>query len=227
MTPYFRTFLGPRTLRECPTCNFSRPLYEFRRWTSAPGIAGRKRMLHDECNACGAKHLEEMTSRQREAALATDDVSIRGLRPLVVERMNERDFLSRRAKQATAARRHHAQSRRIAWSDGLFTRLRDEVNWAMRARTSQRARTHAEWLEFVDAYLRVLRQFNRLALVRYRRRNHTASSKPTMEDVDPATYIDPQTITRLASLYSRCGQALKNRKAREPWFLEWRKESIK
>lgn len=210
-------FLGPRTTRQCPACMHARPLHQFRRW------AAGKRVLHEVCNICiPDKRLSEMTPAQRIDALDTDKLSVKGLRSIVVEQMNARELHLRRSKLRSSALKRHGHERRHHWSAAIFTKINRELEWIRRTRSTQRALDSPQWQEFLTAYAAVLKEFNRLALVRYKRR--AAPLKPTMEDANPLTYIFPETLTKLHALYAACAPYLFRRKVHTPWFIDWKEE---
>jgi hypothetical protein len=165
-----------------------------------------------------------MTPQQRIDALDTDRLSVKGLRPTVVANMNAKELHYRRSRLRTSALKRHGHERRSHWSAALFARLRYEMEWCRRASTSLRAQRSPAWAEFLGAYLRVLKEFNRLALIRYRRRS--APLKPTMEDIDPTTYIFPETISKLHQLFAACGDdpLVRGKRLKTPWFIDWKKE---
>lgn len=212
-----RILSSPRTTMQCPGCMNARPLHEFRRW------AGSKRMLHEVCNVCiPDKRLSEMTPAERLDALDTDNLSVRGLRKTVVEQMNAKELHLRRSKLRSSALKRHGHERRVNWAQALFTKINKELDWVRRTGTSQRALNSPQWQAFLEAYRAVLKEFNRLALIRAKR--PAAPLKPTMEDTDPATYIRPETVTKLHALFSACADTVKGTRLKDPWFLEWKKE---
>lgn len=217
---YFIRFLGPPTLRCCVKCKQNKRMAAFRYWDSTP--AGDKRLLHDECAACGRKKLSQMSPAEREMLVARDLPG--GPHPLVVQTMNQRERdhvrFSVRRDRATY---QYRDARRKAWNEALRTPLRQEKARVddILARDKRDALSEpltSEWRTFLTQYQSILAHI--IQQTEGAHLKHNAPIKPTVEEANPLTYITPTDMRSLRVAYSQCANSLRNFK--EFLFLSWR-----
>lgn len=223
------------TFRVCPMCGRRMRLVNFRRWE----VATNKSMLHEVCNDCDpTPNLSEMTPDQRQRALRAGVAN-----PSMVERMNEAHQVRRSQVASLRTTQRHWGARTRAWQAAILTQLGKELAWA-RDNLRSTERTHkalaklkpqdadynpdalgrmATWMDFFDAYANVLNDLRCRCKARLsvRQRSKVSPIQPAPRDVDPMTYIYPETIASLRHRYAGCKPLPKRRLFRDPWFLEW------
>lgn len=195
--------------RECPVCGTRKLLRFFRRWR------GAKRVLHATCNACDEIPLGAMRPAQREKALDEGRINVS---PAVIERLNARDALVRRTKISGVQRAVHSGKRRQQWEHALGTRLRKEREWARRNLMVLPPEA-VGWAEFFEAYINVLTDMITRFVAVYNRVN--TPTLPSAAQADPLTYVFPETLRALSTLYAACRPIRGRRLFRDPWFLAW------
>lgn len=214
-TPYFEKYLGPVTLAHCAGCNRALRLVHFRKWW------GNKRLLRTLCDACEPeKRLSEMTPEERANAAVAGRASSD-----FVQRINATQAANRAAltsEHISKGRlRENNRTRRLNWSRAILHTLVTERAWAERNLQNPASE---EWERFFEAYARVLKDALERINMRLRdaaRGRGQGALKPTMEEVDPARWIFPETLVRLKDLYSACPVIRGRKPYRSPAMLAW------
>lgn len=221
-TPYFEKYLGPVTVVTCPGCGGNFRMVHFRKWW------GSKRMLRTLCVWCEPeKRLSEMMPEERANALVAQRFGESARE--AVSRMNEKESADKRYTLSRARLKQNNRTRRLNWSRAITHTLVTERAWAERNLQNPASE---EWERFFEAYARVLKDALERINIKLRGAARGASRgglagpassplKPTMEEVDPARWIFPETLVRLKDLYSVCPVIRGRKPYRSPAMLAW------
>lgn len=206
------------TTQRCIYCARDLPMHRFRRWSHG------KSRLKPYCTLCvPPKTLKQMSKAEREHALLT---SHRNWSPQFVKDMGERErehYLNTVLPEAALRAKQHERTHN--WDSALLDRLREEHRWAKAAslRYSTKAQEDERYIPFHIFYAQYTSILARIKDEAYARSViKGAPVKPTVEQINPLTYITPQEHTNLRYLYSQCTPIPGARAARDPWFLYWR-----
>jgi hypothetical protein len=205
--------------KRCLYCGNEYPIRFFRRWHMM------KFRVMPTCSGCNpAKTLKQMTPAERKRALET---SHRNHSAAFVEGMSQREkehnYNSRLADLQYA---RHAHKRRENWRLAILEQAYTEVRWARAAlaRYGKAVEGRPErkpYIEFFEEYIKVLDSLIESAEVRSKEMG--APLKPTAEESNPITYIDPLMFSYLKELYNKCPVIPGTRAPRDPWILYWKK----
>jgi hypothetical protein len=187
---------------------------DFRRWH------GGKRLLFSTCNACKPEapregEVNELIFKARATAQAAKKSA----------RLSDKALIRKQ------------RERLREWNATILTPLRKEITWVLNAISTCRlgqaphfatgalppreiALAYASWQTFYEAYLVALREVSRRARNRLGL-GRGGKLKPEPEDIDPMTYVFPETHAALRQLYSRCTPIPGRKSFREPWMLQW------
>jgi hypothetical protein len=177
------------------------------------------------CSGCTpAKTLKQMTPAERKRALET---SHRTHSVAFINEMNQREKdHNYNSKLADLQYTRHARKRRANWRLAILEQAYTEVRWARAAlaRYGKAVEGRPErkpYIEFFEEYIKVLESLVESAEVRAN--DDRAPLKPTAEESNPITYIDPLMFSYLKELYNKCPVIPGTRAPRDPWILYWKK----
>ena len=205
--------------KRCLYCGNEYPIRFFRRWHMM------KFRVMPTCSGCTpAKTLKQMTPAERKRALET---SHRTHSVAFINEMNQREKdHNYNSKLADLQYTRHARKRRANWRLAILEQAYTEVRWARAAlaRYGKAVEGRPErkpYIEFFEEYIKVLESLVESAEVRANEMG--APLKPTAEESNPITYIDPLMLSYLKELYNKCPVIPGTRAPRDPWILYWKK----
>lgn len=210
----------PAITRRCVLCSRDLPVRFFRRWW------GGKLRLQDSCNACHPpKTYKEMTKRERINARSTSHNRVSAVYLDAIDRREREHFKNSVMPDRTYAA--HSRTRRENWGKGLLNAARQEFKWAYnhalryREMVAGKGQTeYAPYAAFFSYYTEVLRKIRDNATIKSKLRG--TPIKPSINDLNPTTYITEQEHAKLRYLFAQCTPIPGRRNAaRSPWFISW------
>lgn len=212
---------APLTQR-CIYCARDYPLRFFRRWSN-----GKSRLM-TSCNGCSPpKTLKQMTPYERERALLT---SHRAYHPVYVQEMNRREREHfKNSVMPDIQYRRRAEQRKENWTRAILGQAQVEYEWAKAALIRYRKEVstgnaqRTPYVEFFSEYVRVLKQM--LQVIRAKANTRGAAITPTVEEINPRSYLTDTQYLKLKTLFSDCTPIPGTRAARDPWLMFWQSET--
>lgn len=210
----------PLATQRCALCSRDLPMRFFRRWV------GRKLRLEDSCNACcPPKPYKAMTKRERINARSTSHARVSPAYLDAIDRREREHFKNSVMPDRSYAA--HSRTRRENWNAGLLDAVRDEFKWAtnnhLRYRSMVAKKNQAEYqpyVAFYKYYADLLKKIRDTATPKSKLKG--TPIRPSINDLNPTTYITEQEHAELKYLYSECKPIPGKRSAaREPWFFCW------